>query len=99
MGVYNLFHIYPKCGIFYLFCIDPGTRMISRIASFNSRLMSLSFFGQVPCSRSDVFSSKQVSMIEKRMLMKLLTFAIEFEKHPQEYSGNLQVYLANCNSL
>ncbi|KAI0219006.1 Rab proteins geranylgeranyltransferase component A 1 [Lamellibrachia satsuma] len=40
---------------------------------------------QVPCSRADVFSSKQVSMIEKRMLMKLLTFCLEFDKHPVEY--------------
>lgn len=27
----------------------------------------------VPCSRSDVFSNDRVSVIEKRMLMKLLT--------------------------
>lgn len=27
----------------------------------------------VPCSRSDVFSNDKVSVIEKRMLMKLLT--------------------------
>ena len=47
------------------------------------------FFGlfQVPCSRADVFSSKQVSMIEKRMLMKLLTFCMEYDKHPEEYEG------------
>ena len=42
---------------------------------------------QVPCSRSDVFNSKQVSMIEKRMMMKFLTFAMDYEKHPEEYEG------------
>ena len=42
---------------------------------------------QVPCSRSDVFSSKQVSMIEKRMMMKFLTFAMDYEKQPEQYEG------------
>ena len=42
---------------------------------------------QVPSSRSDVFSSKSVSVLEKRRLMKLLTFCAEFEKHPKEYEG------------
>jgi len=40
---------------------------------------------QVPCSRSDVFSSKSVSMLEKRKMMKFLTFCSEFESHPEEY--------------
>ena len=42
---------------------------------------------KVPCSRSDVFSSKSVSMLEKRRMMKFLTFCAEFEKHPEEYEG------------
>lgn len=41
----------------------------------------------VPCSRSDVFSSKNVTVLEKRMLMKFLTFCKEFEQHPDEYRG------------
>lgn len=40
---------------------------------------------QVPCSRADVFASKRLSMIEKRMLMKFLTFCLEYEEHPDEY--------------
>lgn len=44
--------------------------------------------GQVPCSRADVFSSKDVSMIEKRMMMKFLTFCVDFEKHEEDYKGN-----------
>lgn len=39
----------------------------------------------VPCSRSDVFSSKMISAIEKRTLMKFLTFCIDFENHEDEY--------------
>uniref|UniRef100_A0A8C5PIZ6 Rab proteins geranylgeranyltransferase component A n=1 Tax=Leptobrachium leishanense TaxID=445787 RepID=A0A8C5PIZ6_9ANUR len=40
---------------------------------------------QVPCSRADVFASKQLSMVEKRMLMKFLTFCAEYEQHSEEY--------------
>ncbi|KAI2651058.1 Rab proteins geranylgeranyltransferase component A 1 [Labeo rohita] len=40
---------------------------------------------QVPCSRADVFASKQLTVVEKRMLMKLLTFCLDFEQHPEEY--------------
>lgn len=39
----------------------------------------------VPCSRSDVFSSKLISAIEKRTLMKFLTFCIDYESHENEY--------------
>ena len=47
-----------------------------------------SFFPpKVPCSREDVFSSKAISMVEKRRLMKFLTFCVDFEKHPEEYQG------------
>lgn len=42
---------------------------------------------QVPCSRADVFSCKNVTVVEKRMLMKFLTFCKEFEQHPEEYRG------------
>ncbi|XP_076835732.1 rab proteins geranylgeranyltransferase component A 1 isoform X2 [Brachyhypopomus gauderio] len=42
---------------------------------------------QVPCSRADVFGSKQLSVVEKRMLMKFLTFCLDFEQHPEEFQG------------
>ncbi|RUS81552.1 hypothetical protein EGW08_010682, partial [Elysia chlorotica] len=42
----------------------------------------------VPCSRADVFGSKIVSLIEKRLMMKFLQFAADFENHPQEYEGH-----------
>ena len=41
----------------------------------------------VPCSRADLFSTKEVSMPEKRKMMKFLTFCADFEKHPEEYEG------------
>lgn len=47
------------------------TRVITEI---NNELES------VPCSRSDVFNSKKISMLEKHMLMKLLTNCLEFDQ-------------------
>ena len=44
----------------------------------------------VPCSRADLFSTKEVSMPEKRKMMKFLTFCAEFEKHPAEYEGDVE---------
>ena len=32
-------------------------------------------------------NSKQLTMVEKRMLMKFLTFCLEYEEHPDEYKG------------
>ena len=52
-------------------------------------------FVQVPCSRSDVFSSKAVTMMEKRKMMKFLTFCADFQNHPEEYQGSKEkVYIA-----
>lgn len=44
---------------------------------------------QVPCSRADVFSSKKVSMLEKRMLMKFLQFCLQYEDKPEEIQGEI----------
>lgn len=58
------------------------------LVSIGSTLKSsLSNAFQVPCSRADVFNSKQLTMVEKRMLMKFLTFCMEYEDHPDEYKG------------
>lgn len=51
---------------------------------------------QVPCSRSDVFASQNVSIVEKRMLMKLLTFCLEFDKNQSELAGNGMIH--SCSS-
>uniref|UniRef100_A0A8C7E0I4 Rab proteins geranylgeranyltransferase component A n=1 Tax=Naja naja TaxID=35670 RepID=A0A8C7E0I4_NAJNA len=42
---------------------------------------------QVPCSRADIFNNKQLTMVEKRMLMRFLTFCLDFEQCPDEYQG------------
>ncbi|GBM59670.1 Rab proteins geranylgeranyltransferase component A 1 [Araneus ventricosus] len=42
---------------------------------------------QVPCSRADVFSTKNVTVVEKRMLMKFLNFCLKFEEQTEEFQG------------
>lgn len=55
-------------------------KIVTRILTYRNDKVE-----QVPCSRADVFASKQLSMVEKRMLMKFLTFCLDFEQHPEEY--------------
>lgn len=43
----------------------------------------------VPCSRADIFNSKNITMIEKRLLMKMLTMCVECETKPEELKGSL----------
>lgn len=55
-------------------------RSVSRVLTWlNGNLES------VPCSRSDVFSNDKVSVIEKRMLMKLLVACVD--KEVKEFVG------------
>ncbi|NXT28799.1 RAE1 geranylgeranyltransferase, partial [Syrrhaptes paradoxus] len=62
---------------------------VSRYAEFKNATRILAFregkVEQVPCSRADVFNSRQLAMVEKRMLMKFLTFCLDYEQHPDEY--------------
>ncbi|XP_037677952.1 rab proteins geranylgeranyltransferase component A 2 [Choloepus didactylus] len=64
---------------------------VSRYAEFKNVTRILAFregkVEQVPCSRADVFNSKELTMVEKRMLMKFLTFCIDYEQHPDEYQA------------
>uniref|UniRef100_A0A671QLJ2 Rab proteins geranylgeranyltransferase component A 2-like n=1 Tax=Sinocyclocheilus anshuiensis TaxID=1608454 RepID=A0A671QLJ2_9TELE len=64
---------------------------VSRYAEFKNIGRILTYSNgkveQVPCSRADVFASKQLTVVEKRMLMKFLTFCLDFEQHPEEYQG------------
>ncbi|XP_034245153.1 rab proteins geranylgeranyltransferase component A 1 [Thrips palmi] len=41
----------------------------------------------VPCSRADVFATRHVSVVEKRMLMKLLTGCMDSDNLVQEFQG------------
>ena len=38
----------------------------------------------VPASRADVFTSKSVSVLEKRLLMRFVTYVMELDKHEEE---------------
>ncbi|XP_040180977.1 rab proteins geranylgeranyltransferase component A 1 isoform X2 [Rana temporaria] len=65
---------------------------VSRYTEFKNVTRILTYhkgrIEQVPCSRADVFSSKQLSMIEKRTLMKFLTFCADYEQHIEEYQDH-----------
>ncbi|KAL7289860.1 hypothetical protein TKK_0016258 [Trichogramma kaykai] len=57
-------------------------RAVSRVATcMNGKLT------QVPCSRADVFANKTVSVIEKRMLMQLLTSCMDQGADSPEFDG------------
>uniref|UniRef100_A0A8D2PUY3 RAE1/2 domain-containing protein n=1 Tax=Zosterops lateralis melanops TaxID=1220523 RepID=A0A8D2PUY3_ZOSLA len=68
---------------------------VSRYAEFKNATRVLAFregkVEQVPCSRADVFNSRQLTMVEKRMLMKFLTFCLDYEQHPEEYQGSVSL--------
>lgn len=53
-------------------------------------------YGQVFCFRVDVFSSKDVLMIEKRMMMKFFIFCVDFEKYEEDYKGNICIEQCLC---
>jgi len=64
---------------------------ISRYTEFKSvsRVLTL-LNGQlehVPSSRADVFGTKHVSVVEKRILMKFLTFCLHYESDPSVYEN------------
>lgn len=64
---------------------------IARYAEFRSVTRVLTWLDNkiefVPCSRSDVFKTKDVSIIEKRLLMKLLTICVEYKEENNEFAG------------
>ncbi|XP_045651814.1 rab proteins geranylgeranyltransferase component A 2 [Ursus americanus] len=67
---------------------------VSRYAEFKNVTRILAFregkVEQVPCSRADVFNSKELTMVEKRVLMKFLTFCLDYEQHPDQYQAFVQ---------
>ncbi|KAM4695765.1 rab proteins geranylgeranyltransferase component A 1 isoform 2-T2 [Rhinophrynus dorsalis] len=62
---------------------------VSRYTEFKNVTRILSYHNgkieQVPCSRADVFASKQLSMVEKRILMKFLMLCADYELHKEDY--------------
>ncbi|XP_065207193.1 rab proteins geranylgeranyltransferase component A 1 [Planococcus citri] len=64
---------------------------IARYAEFRSVTRILTWFHDnleaVPCSRADVFAAKDVSVIEKRLLMQLLQLCVEYKPDGNEFEG------------
>lgn len=63
---------------------------VSRYAEFKNVTRILTYrhgnVEQVPCSRADVFASRQLSVVEKRKLMRFLTSCMEDSEEHQAYS-------------
>ncbi|XP_029956715.1 rab proteins geranylgeranyltransferase component A 1 [Salarias fasciatus] len=62
---------------------------VSRYAEFKNVTRILTYrhgnVEQVPCSRADVFASRQLSVVEKRKLMRFLTSCMEDTEEHQAY--------------
>ncbi|XP_054482849.1 rab proteins geranylgeranyltransferase component A 1-like, partial [Anoplopoma fimbria] len=64
---------------------------VSRYAEFKNVTRILTYRNgaveQVPCSRADVFASRQLSVVEKRKLMRFLTSCVEETEEQRAYHG------------
>ncbi|XP_047463527.1 rab proteins geranylgeranyltransferase component A 1 [Mugil cephalus] len=64
---------------------------VSRYAEFKNVTRILTYrhgnVEQVPCSRADVFSSRQLTVVEKRKLMRFLTSCMEETEEQKAYNG------------
>lgn len=64
---------------------------ISRYAEFRAVDRITTCIGNemkvVPCSRADVFTNKNVTVLEKRLLMKILTNCMNVEDNEDEFKG------------
>lgn len=54
-------------------------RNVSRVVTWAEGQLT-----SVPCSRADVFATQNISVVEKRMLMGLLTECTEYENNPEK---------------
>ncbi len=78
---------------------------IARYAEFRCVTRILTWFRNklelVPCSRADVFSTKEVSVVEKRLLMQLLQLCAEYKQDGKEFEGFYlyQVQKKKCNVI
>jgi RAB protein geranylgeranyltransferase component A len=57
-------------------------RNVSRVVTWHDGALT-----PVPCSRADVFSTQNITVVEKRMLMGLLTECTEYETNPDKLKG------------
>uniref|UniRef100_A0A1L8DLH9 Rab proteins geranylgeranyltransferase component A n=1 Tax=Nyssomyia neivai TaxID=330878 RepID=A0A1L8DLH9_9DIPT len=64
-------------------CRYAEFRSVDRIATLHEGDIKT-----VPCSRADVFNTKEVTMVEKRMLMKMLETCMQCEEGNEEFEYN-----------
>jgi len=68
---------------------------ISRYAEFKAVTRILTIIDdnlvEVPISRGDIFNNKDVSVVDKRLLMKFMTFCAEYDRHYSEYESNYKL--------
>ena len=57
-------------------------KIVSRILTYMDGKIE-----EVPCSRSDVFGSELINVLEKRALMRFMTFCSTFEDCPEQYES------------
>jgi RAB protein geranylgeranyltransferase component A len=71
-------------------------KLIKRLltCSFNESKLQLE---QIPTSRSDIFKSKNLSMVEKRILMKFITFCVDEATPQPSLATTLGEYLDTFN--
>lgn len=65
-------------------CRYAEFRAVDRVATILDGVLKA-----VPCSRSDVFTTKEVTVIEKRLLMKLLSNCLNYAIDSDEFKGRL----------
>lgn len=63
-------------------------RNVSRVVTWHEGKLT-----PVPCSRADVFSTQNISVVEKRMLMNLLQECTEYEGNPEKVKGKQPIKL------
>lgn len=65
-------------------CRYAEFKNVSGIFAYNSSEHQLL---SVPCSRADVFNSKEINMVEKRLLMKILSLCVDYENKSDNFKG------------
>lgn len=64
---------------------------IAKYAEFKSASRVLTWRNSqletVPCSRADVFATKNVSVVQKRILVKMLTLFANYTENLDEFQG------------
>uniref|UniRef100_A0A158P7V7 Rab proteins geranylgeranyltransferase component A n=1 Tax=Angiostrongylus cantonensis TaxID=6313 RepID=A0A158P7V7_ANGCA len=56
-------------------------------------------YSRVPCNKGDIFQDDTLSMVDKRRLMKFMTFCLEWNTKAEEMEGWKGAVLNNCDYL